>query len=277
MSIASPDIAEETASNTLQSYAIVNGETLSELPIDLYIPPSALRIFLESFQGPLDLLLYLIRKQNLDILDMPIAKITKQYMEYIELMDKLEFELAAEYLVMAATLAEIKSKTLLPRPTDAAEDEEDPRAELMRRLQEYERFKKAAGDLDELPRMGRDIFPASAQAPDMTIDKPQPHVELKDILFAIEQVMNRAKLQSHYQVQREMLSVRERMTLVLEAVQQHGFTDFVKLFVVNEGGMGVVVTLIALLELLKQAMVEVVQNEPYSQIHIKVVSDNTIN
>ncbi len=249
--------------------AVVQGEPLTELPQDLYIPPDALEVFLEAFEGPLDLLLYLIRRQNLDILDIPIAEITRQYMEYIELMKELRLELAAEYLVMAAMLAEIKSRMLLPRPAASEEgEEEDPRAELVRRLQEYERFKKAAEDLDALPRMERDTFPVRAEVPDRRVVKLVPEVTLKELLLAFQEVMRRAELFSHHHVQREPLSVRERMTQVLESLQGGGHVEFTALFRPEEGRTGVVVTFLAVLELVKEQLVRLSQNEPFAPIYV---------
>jgi segregation and condensation protein A len=252
------------------SLAKVLGQEVLELPDDLYIPPDALRIFLETFEGPLDLLLYLIRKQNLDILDIPIAEITRQYMSYVDMMKDLHFELAAEYLVMAAMLAEIKSRMLLPKPkTEEAEEEEDPRAALIRRLQEYERFKKAAEDLDQAPRVGRDIFIADAMAPSMELTDLPPEVDIQEILRAFYEVMQRAKLYTHHEVRREVLSVRERMSMVLASVNAQNFTAFTSLFRVEEGRMGVAVTLIAVLELIRQAMIELVQPDAFAPIYVR--------
>jgi segregation and condensation protein A len=252
-----------------EAIAKVRGEVVLELPKDLYIPPEALEVFLEAFQGPLDLLLYLIKKSNLDILDIPIAEITRQYMEYIHIMQDMRLELAGEYLLMAATLAEIKSRMLLPKPASEDAEEEDPRAELVRRLQEYERFKQAAEDIDSLPRVGRDVFLASGEAPDLQVEKPQPQVELKEILSAFMQVMRRAQLTAHHQIQREQLSVRERMSIVLNKVRRDSFTEFTQLFTPQEGRMGVVVTLMAMLELIREALIELVQSEPFGPIHVK--------
>jgi segregation and condensation protein A len=249
--------------------AIVRGAAFTELPQDLYIPPDALEVFLEAFEGPLDLLLYLIKRQNLDILDIPIAEITKQYMEYVEMMKDLRLELAADYLVMAAMLAEIKSRMLLPRPVEE-EEEEDPRAELIRRLQEYERFKKAAEDLNTIPRLHRDIFQVAVDPPTYEASKPQPHVEMRDLLLAFRDVMKRAEMYSHHHIQLEPLSVRERMSNVLEHLKNSpDFVAFNKLFTFEEGRRGVVVTFLAILELLKELLIEIVQTEPYGPIHVK--------
>ncbi len=250
-------------------FAMVQGEAVTELPRDLYIPPDALEVFLEAFEGPLDLLLYLIRRQNLDVLDIPVAEITRQYMEYITLMKELRLEVAAEYLVMAAMLAEIKSRMLLPRPSESEGEEDDPRAELVRRLQEYERYKQAAEDLDALPRVQRDLFPASAQAPERQQARQQPDIELKELLLAFREVMKRAEMFSHHHIQMEPLSVRERMSAVLSAVSRDQFTEFTSLFRVEEGRMGVVVTFLAILELIKESLLELIQAEPFAPIHVK--------
>ncbi len=248
----------------------VAGEVVVELPKDLYIPPDALRIFLETFEGPLDLLLYLIRKQNIDILNIPIAEITRQYIRYIELMEAMKLGLVAEYLVMAATLAEIKSRMLLPRTeTDEEGEEVDPRAELIRRLQEYERFKKAADNLNELPRLERDTHVANALAPAIEFKQAQPDVPMDDLLKAIQEVMERARLYTTHQIGREVLSVRERMTAVLDKVTADRYVKFTELFQAEEGRMGVVVTLSAILELIRQSMIELTQNEAFAPIYIK--------
>jgi len=250
-------------------FAVVQGEAMTQLPQDLYIPPDALEVFLEAFEGPLDLLLYMIRRQNLDVLDIPIAEITRQYIEYIDMMQDMRFELAAEYLVMAAMLCEIKSRMLLPRPESANDDEEDPRAELVRRLQEYERYKKAAEDIDEMPRLGRDVFETSAKVPDLRVVKPVPDVELKEVLLAFQDVLRRADMFATHQIHREALSVRERMTGVLEKLNADNFTEFTNLFTAEEGRMGVVVTLLAVLELIKETLIEMIQTEPFGPIYVK--------
>ncbi len=251
----------------------VQGQEYTKLPDDLYIPPDALEVFLDAFQGPLDLLLYLIRKQNLNILDIPVAEITKQYMEYIDLMGGLRFELAAEYLVMAAMLAEIKSRLLLPNPV-SEEDEDDPRAELVRRLQEYERFKKVAEELDELPRRGRDTFLAIAKEPEIASETKQiPEVDLQDLMFAFKEVLHRTTLNTSHHIQREPLSVRARMTRVLETLRSDKFIPFYDCFDFEEGRAGVVVTFIAILELFRNSVIEVVQSEPFAPIYIKASAD----
>ena len=252
-------------------FAVVMGEPVSELPSDLYIPPDALEVFLEAFEGPLDLLLYLIRRQNLDILDIPIAQITAQYMRYIEMMEVLQMELAGEYLVMAAMLAEIKSRLLLPQQgTD--EEEEDPRAELVRRLQEYERYKQAADDIDQLPRFGRDIFGVIVDFPERSTFQEPPEVSLDTLLQVFSEELARSELYSHHHISREPLSVRERMSQVLTRVGADGFVEFTTLFTVEEGRAGVIVTLLAILELLKEALIEMVQNESNGPIYVKAAA-----
>ena len=271
MNIPADTPAAPEAPQAEMPFAVVQGSPVTTLPRDLYIPPDALEVFLEAFEGPLDLLLYLIRRQNLDILDIPIAPITQQYMRYIELMEELQIELAGEYLVMAAVLAEIKSRMLLPRP-QAEEEEDDPRAELVRRLQEYERYKQAGQDLDELPRLERDFFPASAELMERNVVRMEPEVDLKELLLAFKDVLKRAEMFSHHHVQMEALSVRERMSSVLSAVQGDRFTEFTSLFRAEEGRMGVVVTFLAVLELIKESLLELVQAEPYAPIHVKAAS-----
>ena len=255
-------------------FAIVQGQPYTQLPKDLYIPPEALEVFLEAFEGPLDLLLYLIRRQNLDILDIPIAEITTQYMAYIGMLDESQFELAAEYLVMAAILAEIKSRMLLPRPGGDDEDEDDPRAELVRRLQEYERFKKAAEDLDELAREGRNFVVAEAFMEERKIIQAPPEVDLNDMLAALRDVLGRAELFSHHHVQMEPLSVRERMTRIIDRLRESPYLEFTQFFSVEEGRAGVVVTFLALMELTREQIVDIVQNEPLGRIYVKIPDDS---
>jgi len=251
-------------------FAIVEGEPVTELPKDLYIPPQALEVILEAFEGPLDLLLYLIRRQNLDILDIPIAEITRQYAEYIRMMQELDLELAGEYLLMAAMLAEIKSRMLLPRPKiEDGHEEEDPRAELVRRLQEYERFKRAAADMDRLPRLERDVFQTSAEFTDRKVVKILPEVTLREMLLAFKDVVQRASMFAHHHIQRERLSVRQRMSDVLSRLEGVEFLDFVQLFRPEEGRMGVTVTFIALLELSREGLLDVVQAAPYAPVHVR--------
>ncbi len=270
--VAVTETAEEHPAHPTQGempFAIVHGKAYTQIPQDLYIPPDALEIFLEAFEGPLDLLLYLIRRQNIDILDINVSEITSQYMAYVELMDASQFELAAEYLVMAAMLAEIKSRMLLPRSSEEAEEEEDPRASLIRRLQEYERFKQAAEDLNTIPRVGRDIYQASAQAPDRSLTRPDPDVDLKELLLALSEVLRRADMFESHHVSKEKLSTRERMAQVLDTLAHHHFVPFVSLFKVEEGRLGVVVTFLAVMELIKESLVEIVQSESFGPIHVK--------
>lgn len=250
-------------------FALVRGEPLIKLPEDLYIPPDALEVFLDTFEGPLDLLLYLIRRQNLDILDIPIIEITRQYMEYVDLMKEVRLELAAEYLVMAAMLCEIKSRMLLPRGDEEAEDEDDPRAELVRRLAEYEQFKQAAQDLDALPRLERDRFAVRVLVPSGHLRRTPPSVELEEVLAALQAVLARADLFTSHQVARESLSLRERMSAVLERVSGDEWVPFADLFDVTEGRAGVVVSFLAVLELLKAATLELVQGEPFAPIRLR--------
>ncbi|WNL48255.1 ScpA family protein [Dyella sp. BiH032] len=249
--------------------AIVRGEPVLQMPQDLYIPPDALEVILEAFEGPLDLLLYLIRRQNIDILDIPIAEITRQYMEYIDMMRDMRLELAAEYLLMAAILAEIKSRLLLPRPPAEEGVEEDPRAELIRRLQEYERFKKAAEDIDTLPRVERDTVVVHADSGERTVVKLPPPLDLKEMLLALKDVLRRAELFGHHAIKREALSVRQRMGELLSKLNDTSFHRFETLFDVNEGRLGVVVTFLAMLELAKEMLVEIVQEEPLAPIYVK--------
>lgn len=249
-------------------FAIVEGEVVSTPPEDLYIPPEALEVFLESFEGPLDLLLYLIKRQNIDILDIPIAQITTQYVEYVELMKDIKLDLAAEYLVMAAMLAEIKARMLLPRH-EALEEEDDPRSELIRRLQEYERFKQAATDIDQLPRMERDTFACSVEVVKTEQQKRQPEVQLQELLQAFQVVLQRVEMSSDHQIKRENLSIREKMTHVLATLQRQKFIMFHDLFLISEGRQGVVVTFIAMLELLKVQLIDLVQESAYSPIYLR--------
>jgi segregation and condensation protein A len=251
------------------SFATVRGQPFSEMPHDLYIPPEAMEVFLEAFSGPFDLLLYLIKRDNIDILDIPVFEITKQYMAYVELMKTLHLELAAEYLVMAATLAEIKSRMLLPRPESLSE-ENDPRADLARRLQEYERFKAAAENIDMLPRLERDNFLAHAEPPILSVEKALPDVMLKELLLAFKDVLHRANLQTSHMIDREPLSIRERMTTILSLLGDKEFTPFLNFFTVKEGRSGLVVTFIATLELIREGLIELVQGEPFAPIYIRL-------
>jgi segregation and condensation protein A len=252
-------------------FAVVEGQAISEMPRDLYIPPQALEVFLEAFEGPLDMLLYLIRRQNLDILDIPIAEITRQYMRYIELMQVLQLELAGEYLLMAATLAEVKSRMLLPRiGNDDAADEADPRAELVRRLQEYERFKRAAESIDRMPRLERETWVATAELADRKVVRIPPQVTLQEMLIAFQDVLSRSDMFAHHHVQREPLSVRQRMTDILASLTSSAFVDFSRLFTAEEGRRGVTVSFVAILELLREGLIEIVQSEAYAPLHVRL-------
>ena len=251
------------------AFAYVDGEAITEVPKDLYIPPDALEIFLEAFEGPLDLLLYLIKRQNINILDIKVAEITDQYMAYVDLMEVGQFELAAEYLVMAAMLAEIKSRLLLPRHVEDGTEEDDPRMQLIRRLQEYERYKKAAEDIDELVRMDRDIHRAAAALPELERISPEPTVELQDILLSLSRVLRRADMFEHHHIQRETLSTREKMSEILLRVTDRKFVPLASLLVRAEGRSGVIVTFLALMELIKESLIEIVQSEPFGAIHVK--------
>lgn len=267
-----PQDEKQSPAQKEMPFAVVAGEPVTTLPQDLYIPPYALQVFLEAFEGPLDLLLYLIRRQNIDVLDIPIAEITKQYVQYIEMMNELQLELAGEYLLMAAMLAEIKSRMLLPRPQTEEEEEADPRAELVRRLQEYERFKKAADDLGDLPRLERDVFVATADAPERKVVTQLPDATLKELLLAFHDVLQRAEMFSNLHLQRETLSVRQRMSEILTRLKANAFTDFAALFDAEEGRMGVAVTFIAILELLRESVIDVVQSEQFAPLHVRAAS-----
>ncbi|MAJ86862.1 MAG: segregation/condensation protein A [Cellvibrionales bacterium TMED148] len=249
-------------------FAVVQGEALSVMPKDLYIPPRALEIILEAFEGPLDLLLYLIKRQNLDILDIDVAAITYQYLSYIQIMREIQLELAADYLVMAAMLAEIKTQMLLPQHSTELDEDEDPRLELIERLQEYERFKKAAEDIDELPRIGRDTHQASAEVTYRDMQKSYPEVNINELLVAFNGVLKRAEMFTSHQVSPESLSVRERMSGILDKLLGKKFVRFESLFMVNEGKAGVVVTFLALMELIKESLIDVVQTDPFDSIHL---------
>ncbi len=261
--------AQSTPQQGEMPFAMVHGKAYTQLPQDLYIPPDALEVFLEAFEGPLDLLLYLIRRQNIDILDINVSEITSQYMAYVDLMESHQFELAAEYLVMAAMLAEIKSRMLLPRSSEEHEEEEDPRASLIRRLQEYERFKQAGVDLDHLPRVSRDVFPVTAAGPDRSLTRLDPDVELQELLLALSEVLRRADMFESHHVAKEKLSTRERMAQVLDTLAHQHFVPFVSLFKAEEGRLGVVVTFLAVMELIKESLVEIVQSESFAPIHVK--------
>ncbi|SFR36659.1 condensin subunit ScpA [Pseudidiomarina maritima] len=269
-----------TAQQQSLPLGFVRGEPVIEKPEDLYIPPDALELILESFSGPMDLLLYLIRRQKLDIVDLPILPITKQYMEYVDMMKDLKLELAADYLVMAAMLAEIKSRMLLPRPPSEDEDEHDPRAELVRRLQEYEAIRQGAEHLDGLPQTGRDNFSAHAQTDaHELIEQQLPDVTLVELAVAFSHALAQAKLQNHHQVQREKLSTRERMSRILDLLQTKKRLRLSDIFEPQEGRAGVVVSFLAILELVKEALVEVIQVDAFSEIHVtnreQIYADST--
>lgn len=265
------EIAQDDAHNEV----LINGEVFDNWPQDLFIPPDALEIFLETFQGPLDLLLYLTRKQNLDILDMPIALITKQYMEYVEMMRKFRLDLAAEYLVMAAMLAEIKSRLLLPRPaTEAEDDEDDPRAALVRRLQEYERFRQAGGDINNQPRLERELYLVNADFEDTEVVKVEPRASLNDLTVAFRNILERLELNKHLYFGRERLTVREKMTYILDRIRTTNFLRFEDLFDPREGKLGLVVSFMAILELARDDMLIVMQNEPFMPVHLKSIEKN---
>ena len=255
-------------------FAIVDGESMTELPSDLYIPPVALKVFLDTFEGPLDLLLYLIRKQNLNILDVPIADITDQYVNYINLMKELELELAGEYLLMAAMLAEIKSKMLLPL-FEELEDEEDPRAELVRRLLEYERYRTVSEELNKLQRLERDIFITGVESNHLAKPIELPEIALQELMISFQDVLKRAEMFSSLHLLKEPLSVRERMSTILEKLKNKDFLDFTELFDFKEHKTGLVVTFLAILELMKESLIEIVQAKDFGVIHVKaLISDN---
>ncbi|SJM90539.1 Segregation and condensation protein A [Crenothrix polyspora] len=261
----------------LPAYAMVNGEPFAQLPDDLYIPANALEVFLELFEGPLDLLLYLIKRQNLDIVNIPIAQITKQYIHYIQVMEHLNLEMAAEYLVMAALLAEIKSKMLLPRQVDAEGEEDDPRATLIRRLQEYERIKQAAEDIELLPRLERDIFAITVDTSRLAIVRPLPDIQLKEMLLAFQDVLKRADQLSHHHISKEPLSVRERMSRILDSLRGVDTLLFSQLFLKKEGRSGVVVSFLAILELSKERLIDIIQPEPFAELRVKTPSISNAN
>jgi segregation and condensation protein A len=252
--------------------ARVRGQPLTELPPDLYIPPDALEVFLDTFEGPLDLLLYLIRKANVDILDIPMARLTQQYLTYVEAMRRKNLELAAEYLVMAAMLMEIKSRLLLPRPPHVAEEELDPRAELVRRLLEYERMKLAGQKLDALPHRDRD-FTAVEVWIEQSIVKRLPQVHVHDLENAWRMLLARARLSRHHKVTRDELSVREHMTLILRKLAGGGFRVFTSLFEPWRGVALLVVNFLALLELAREGLIEVTQAEAYAPIYVRLAGD----
>ena len=264
--------AEAGAADAALKAPKIHGQPLDKLPEDLYIPPDALEVFLDAFEGPLDLLLYLIRRQNLNILDIPVLKITQQYIQYIGLMREMKLELAAEYLVMAALLAEIKSRILLPRPpADEAEDQGDPRMELVRRLQEYERFKSAGENIEKLPRVGRELFMAQARPEVIPQSAQLPMPAMRDLVLAFRDIMERAALFKHHEISREPLSVRERMSRILVRLRQ-GPAQLHELMDPEEGRLGLVVCFLAVLELTKSALLDVVQEGPFAPLHLQVAA-----
>ena len=258
-----------TIATAIPPIAIVNGQAMTDLPTDLYIPPDAMKVFLEAFEGPLDLLLYLIRKQNLDILDIPIAKITEQYMEYVDYIKVFSLDLAAEYLVMAAILAEIKSRLLLPKPEAAAQPEEDPRALLIRRLQEYERYKQAALAINDLPRIERDIFTLAIHHEPLDLPVRLPTISLQDLILAFAGVLKRIEFSENHLITLEAISVREKMTYILETIQTTPHCLFTTLFnLTTEGRRGVIVTFLAMLELAKEGLIEFIQTTVFGPIYL---------
>ncbi len=268
---SSIDDTDDESSPIIQQemiFGFVDGKPVTKIPLDLYIPPDALEVMLETFEGPLDLLLYLIRRQNVDILNVNVSQIARQYMEYIDLMKAMRFELAAEYLLMAAMLAEIKSRMLLPRH-ESEEDEDDPRAELMRRLQQYERFKLAAEDIDSLPRMGRDTYVASAGLPELETKKLYPDLSLQDLMHAFSDVLRRSDMFESHQVEKETLTTREKMAHILSMLSGDRFMAFESIFNIEEGRLGVVVTFLAIMELVKEQLVELIQNEAFAPVYVK--------
>ena len=255
--------------NGQMAFAFVMGEAITEAPTDLYIPPDALEILIEAFEGPFDLLLYLIKRQNLDILLVNVAEITDQCMAYVELMEASQFELAAEYLVMASMLAEIKSRILLPRQEELNEEESDPRLDLLKRLQEYEKFKIAAEGLDKLPRIERDLYPTKAAMPVIEKITVEPEVDLHEMLSILSKALRRADMFESHQIQRDTLSTREKMSEILLRINSENFVPLFSLLSQDEGRLGVVVTFLAVMELLKDSMIEIVQSGPYAAIHVK--------
>ena len=252
------------------------GEPLFDLPTDLYIPPDALEVFLEAFQGPLDLLLYLIRKQNFNILDIPLADLTRQYLAYVEQIRKSNLELASEYLLMAAMLIEIKSRMLLPpKKVEGSDEAEDPRAELVRRLIEYEQMKLAGARLDQLPLLGRDFLRVQVHS-DPSIVVRHPDVTLVDLREAWLDILKRAKLHTHHTITREELSVREHMSIVLRGLQGKRFVEFEHLFDVTRGAPVMVVTFIAMLELARERLIEITQAEAFAPVYVRLAYEPAV-
>lgn len=254
--------------------AVVSGQQFTAFPEDLYIPPDAMRVILEVFEGPLDLLLYLIRKHNLDILEISVSRITHQYMEYIELMQVMQLELVGEYLEMAALLTEIKSRMLLPRPKNVEEEEVDPRVELIRRLQEYEQIKNAAEKMATLPRLGDDMFTSVVLLPDLSQTKVHPEVDLAELLYAFKDVLKRVDLQTAHNIEKEVLTVHERMSRILRQLQTDKFVNFVDFFDYAEGRLGLVVTFLAILELARETVLELVQSEAFAPIYVRLRNEH---
>ena len=247
---------------------IFNGKKITDIPEDLFIPPEALRVIIEQFEGPLDLLLYLIKKQNIDVVDIPILPITNQYVEYINMMQQMQFELASDYLVMASTLAEIKSRMLVPNEVED-DEEEDPRANLIKRLMEYQKYKDLSEQLDEIPRLNRDTFIVSKIFTNIEKKECLPSIDLQELENAFQEVLKRAEIFASHEIQTETLSVRERMSLILDIINKNGTIKFIDCFTYEEGRMGVIVTFLAILELSKESLIDIVQNQDYSMIYLQ--------
>ena len=250
---------------------VFNGKTITDIPEDLFIPPEALRVIIEQFEGPLDLLLYLIKKQNIDVVDIPILPITNQYVEYINMMQEMQFELASDYLVMASTLAEIKSRMLVPNETED-EDEEDPRANLIKRLMEYQKYKNLSEQLDEIPRLNRDTFIVSKIFANIEKQDTMPMIDLEELEIAFQEVLKRAEIFASHDIQSEVLSVRERMSSILDIINKNGTIKFIDCFTYQEGRMGAIVTFLAILELAKESLIDIVQNQDYSMIYLQSIT-----
>ncbi len=250
---------------------IFNGKRITDIPEDLFIPPEALRVIIEQFEGPLDLLLYLIKKQNIDVVDIPILPITNQYVEYINMMQQMQFELASDYLVMASTLAEIKSRMLVPNEMED-EEEDDPRANLIKRLMEYQKYKDLSEQLDEIPRLNRDTFIVSKILANIEKKESMPSIDLQELENAFQDVLKRAEIFASHDIQSETLSVRERMSKILDIINKNGTIKFIDCFTYEEGRMGAIVTFLAILELVKESLIDIVQNQDYSMIYLQSIS-----
>ena len=248
---------------------IINGQEITDIPDDLFIPPDALRVILEQFEGPLDLLLYLIKKQNIDIIDIPILPITNQYVNYINMMQQMQFELASDYLVMASTLAEIKSKMLVPNNIED-DDEEDPRADLIKRLMEYQKYKDLSEKIDLIPRLHRDTFVISGIMTNFNNTDERPKIELSQLESAFQEVLRRAEIFATHTIESEALSVRERMSNIIDAINNNGTIKFIDCFTFQEGRMGAIVTFLAILEMLKESLIDIIQNDDFSMIYLQV-------